>query len=200
MDGPGQGSASDHGLLRASREDRERVIDVIKTAFVQDRLDLDELAGRVGQALTARTYGQLAVLTADLPRPGPLAAGLAVPGVPGAEFPGPSIPGTGAERPRAVRGPRTGGQIMGRAAVWTVISVLAMAVLVRSGLLVLAFFALPVPVGIVGYGILEAIETGWAGRALAHGPGRHRRLRLDGPAERVRAGHGGAALWPAALR
>ena len=74
MDGPGQGSATDHGLMRASREDRERVIDVIKTAFVQDRLDLDELAGRVGQALTARTYGQLAALTADLPGSAPLTA------------------------------------------------------------------------------------------------------------------------------
>jgi len=188
MDGPGQGSATDHGLMRASREDREQVIDVIKTAFVQDRLDLDELAGRVGQALTARTYGQLAALTADLPGTGPVAAGL----------PGLAVPGAG--EPRAVPGPRTAAQIMGRAAGWTVISVLAMVVLVRGDLLLLAFFALPVPVGVLGYGILEAIDVGRAGGTQDLGSGRHRRLRPDGPADRVRAAHGSAALWPTALR
>jgi hypothetical protein len=179
MDGPGQGS----GQLRASREDRERVVDVIKTAFVQDRLDLDELAGRVGQALTARTYAQLAALTADLPGPAPRPV-LAVPA---------------ADGPRAVRGPRTAGQIMGRAAALTVISVLATVVLVTSDLLLLAFFALPVPVVVLGYGVLEALETGRPGQSLTPGSGRHRR-RLDGPADRAGAVHGGAALWPAALR
>jgi hypothetical protein len=175
--------------MRASREDRERVIDVIKTAFVQDRLELDELAGRVGQALIARTYGQLAALTADLPGPSPMAAGLTGPA------------GLAADVPRAVRGPRTAGQIMGRAAGWTALSVIAMAVLVGSDLLLLAFFALPVPVGVLGYGILEAMDAGRASGPLATGPGRHRdRLRIDGPADPVRAGHGGAALWPAALR
>ena len=191
MGGPGQGSATDHERMRASREDRERVIDVIKTAFVQDRLDLDELAGRVGQALTARTYGQLAALTADLPGPVPRPDGL-----PGR--PGPAV--AGAHGPRAVRGPRTAGQIMARAAGWTVIWVLAMVVLVRSDLLLLAFFALPVPVGIVGYGILEAIEVGRARGTLAKGPGRHQRRSLDDPADQVRAVHGSAALWPTALR
>ena len=191
MGGPGQGSATDHERMRASREDRERVIDVIKTAFVQDRLDQDELAGRVGQALTARTYGQLAALTADLPGPVPRPDGL-----PGR--PGPAV--AGAHGPRAVRGPRTAGQIMARSFGWTVISVLAVAVLARGGLLLLAFFALPVPVGVLGYGILEATEVGWAGRSRALGPGRHQRPRLDGPADRVRAVHGSAALWPTALR
>ena len=127
-------------------------------------------------------------MAAGLPGPGPVAAGLR----------GPAI--RGAAGPRAVLRPRTAGQIMARAAGWTVIWVLAMVVLVRSDLLLLAFFALPVPVGLLGYGILEAAEAGRAGRTLAEGPGRHRRLRLDGPADRVRAVHGGAALWPSALR
>jgi hypothetical protein len=177
--------------MRASREDRERVIDVIKTAFVQDRLDLDELAGRVGQALTARTYGQLAALTADLPGPGPVVIGLPGPGP--AAF-------RGTDAPRAIPRPRTAGQIMARAAGWTVIWVLAMVVLVRSDLLLLAFFALPVPVGIVGYGILEAIDVGRARGPLAKGPGQHQRRRLDAPVDQVRAVHGSAALWPTALR
>jgi hypothetical protein len=190
VDGPGQVSER-HGQLRASREDRERAIDVIKTAFVRDRLDLDELAGRVGQALTARTYAQLAALTADLPEAASLIAMLT----------GPNIPAVAAAAgPRAVRAPRTAGQIVGRTAAWTVISVLVTAVLAGSDLLLLAFFSLPVPVGVLGHGVLEALDTGRASRALAPGPGRHRRLRLEGPADRVRAVHGGAALWPSALR
>jgi hypothetical protein len=53
--------------LRASHADREQVIGVLKAAFVQGRLGKDELNARVGQALAARTYADLATLTADLP-------------------------------------------------------------------------------------------------------------------------------------
>jgi hypothetical protein len=59
--------APDHGRLRASHADREQVVDLLKAAFVRGRLTRDELDGRVGQALAARTYAELAVLTADLP-------------------------------------------------------------------------------------------------------------------------------------
>ena len=52
---------------RASRADRERVIDLLKAAFVQDRLARDEFDARVGQALTSGTYAELAAVTADLP-------------------------------------------------------------------------------------------------------------------------------------
>jgi hypothetical protein len=55
------------GHMRASRVDRERVVDVLKAAFVQERLTQDELDARVGQALAARTYADLTALTADLP-------------------------------------------------------------------------------------------------------------------------------------
>jgi hypothetical protein len=68
--GPGdQGAAgaAARGRLRASHADRERVIDVLKAAFVQGRLSKDELDARAGQAFAARTYGELAALTADLP-------------------------------------------------------------------------------------------------------------------------------------
>ena len=40
---------------------------MLKAAFVQDRLTKDEFDLRVGQAFTARTYAELATLTADLP-------------------------------------------------------------------------------------------------------------------------------------
>jgi hypothetical protein len=49
------------------RADRERVIDLLKAAFVQDRLTRDELDTRVGQALVSRTGAELAAVTADLP-------------------------------------------------------------------------------------------------------------------------------------
>ena len=52
---------------RASRADRERVIDLLKAAFVQGRLDRDEFDARIGQALASRTYGELAAVTADIP-------------------------------------------------------------------------------------------------------------------------------------
>ena len=60
-------SAVGRGHLRACHADREQVIGVLKAAFVQGRLGKDELNARVGQALAARTYADLATLTADLP-------------------------------------------------------------------------------------------------------------------------------------
>ncbi len=57
------GTAGDGGL-RASHADREQLIDTLKVAFVQDRLTKDEFDLRVGQAFTARTYTELAALTA----------------------------------------------------------------------------------------------------------------------------------------
>jgi DUF1707 SHOCT-like domain len=60
-------SESGRGDLRASHADREQVIATLQTAFVQGRLSKDELDARVGQTLAARTYADLAALTADLP-------------------------------------------------------------------------------------------------------------------------------------
>jgi hypothetical protein len=53
--------------MRASHADREHVIDTLKAAFVQGRLTKDELDLRAGQAFAARTYADLAALTADIP-------------------------------------------------------------------------------------------------------------------------------------
>jgi len=53
--------------LRASRADRERVIDLLKAAFAQGRLDRNEFDARIGRALASRTYGELAAITADIP-------------------------------------------------------------------------------------------------------------------------------------
>jgi DUF1707 SHOCT-like domain len=57
----------DHGRLRACHADREQVIGTLQAAFVQGRLTKDELDARAGQALTARTYADLAAVTAGFP-------------------------------------------------------------------------------------------------------------------------------------
>jgi uncharacterized protein DUF1707 len=63
----GPADAAGRGYLRASHADRGHVIDVLKAAFVQGRLTKAELDARAGQAFAARTYADLAALTADLP-------------------------------------------------------------------------------------------------------------------------------------
>jgi hypothetical protein len=57
----------DRGHLRASNADREQVIAILKAAFMQGRLTEDELGERAGQAYAARTYAELAEVTADIP-------------------------------------------------------------------------------------------------------------------------------------
>jgi len=62
MPGPGdQGTpaAVGRGRQRVSRMDREQAIELLKVAFVQDRLTQDELGTRVGLALASRTYAEL---------------------------------------------------------------------------------------------------------------------------------------------
>jgi Domain of unknown function (DUF1707) len=58
--------AGGHGQLRASDADREQAVDLLKDAFVQGQLTSAELDVRAGQALAAKTYAQLAALTADI--------------------------------------------------------------------------------------------------------------------------------------
>jgi hypothetical protein len=59
--------------LRASHADRDRVVEVLREAAGDGRLTSDELDERLERALTARTYGELATLTADLPATTPAA-------------------------------------------------------------------------------------------------------------------------------
>src|SRR5215469_5915933 len=73
MTGPQDPAAAGGDRLRAGHADREQVIETLKDAFVQGRLTRDELDARAGQALAARTYADLAALTADIP-PRPPAA------------------------------------------------------------------------------------------------------------------------------
>jgi hypothetical protein len=55
-------------VIRASDQDRERVVDVLRDAYTAGRLDLTELDERTTSAYSAKTWGELRDLTADLPQ------------------------------------------------------------------------------------------------------------------------------------
>jgi hypothetical protein len=59
--------------LRASHEDRDRVVELLRVSAGDGRLTAEELDERLELAMTARTYGELAKLVADLPVDGPMA-------------------------------------------------------------------------------------------------------------------------------
>jgi hypothetical protein len=65
------GAAHMHASLRASDPDREQLVDVLKAAFSEGRLDQDEYTARMEQAYSAKTYGELRNLVSDLPGASP---------------------------------------------------------------------------------------------------------------------------------
>ncbi|MDL5200276.1 DUF1707 domain-containing protein [Streptomyces sp. ALI-76-A] len=65
--GDGVAGAAAQLALRVSHADRDQVVEVLRIAAGDGRLTAEELDERVEAALTARTAGDLAVLTADLP-------------------------------------------------------------------------------------------------------------------------------------
>src|SRR5690349_5531521 len=60
--------------MRAADADRHKIADQLKAALDEGRLSLGEYDDRVRQAYAARTYAELLILVADLPRPGVSAA------------------------------------------------------------------------------------------------------------------------------
>ena len=64
--------------LRASHEDRDRIVELLRVSAGDGRLSLEELDERVEAALTARTYGELEALVTDLPASPVPAAGVPV--------------------------------------------------------------------------------------------------------------------------
>jgi Domain of unknown function (DUF1707) len=60
--------------LRASHEDRDRVVELLRVSAGDGRLTAEELDERLEVAMTARTYGELAKLVADLPAAGSVAS------------------------------------------------------------------------------------------------------------------------------
>ncbi|WP_234435000.1 MULTISPECIES: DUF1707 domain-containing protein [Streptomyces] len=53
--------------MRVSDADRERVAELLRDAYAEGRLDADEHAERIEAAYAAKTFGELAPLTRDLP-------------------------------------------------------------------------------------------------------------------------------------
>lgn len=76
--------------LRASDADRERVAEILRDALAEGRLDMAEFEERLDATYQARTYGELAPITRDLP-----AAGVTAPAVSLTKDPaaGPDWPG-----------------------------------------------------------------------------------------------------------
>lgn len=96
--------------LRAADTDREYVIGQLARAHSEGRIDLGEFDQRVCAAWAARTYGELAVLTADLP--------CAVPPRPG------GVPAPSGPKPAAARAPAHRGLWAATAGVWLAAAVL----------------------------------------------------------------------------
>ena len=60
--------------LRASHDDRDRVVEMLRVSAGDGRLTAEELDERLELAMTARTYGELAKLVTDLPEAGSVAS------------------------------------------------------------------------------------------------------------------------------
>jgi hypothetical protein len=83
--------AAGHGSMRVSDADRERAIEVLKSAFVQERLSKYELDSRAFQVYQSRTYDELNACTTGIsparPRPRPARNLAPPPPVPAARQP-----------------------------------------------------------------------------------------------------------------
>ncbi len=148
MTGPGNEMperAADGGHFRASQADRERAIEVVKTAFAEGRLTKDAFDLRVSQALAARTYAELAAVTRDLPV------------------------GSAAARAAAARPSSTPARTLAKAAGRAGVCMLAAFVMVgivaltngeNQAAIFLAFFSVVAAViassGLLGYGVVDA--------------------------------------------
>ncbi len=78
MDSDSQQVQTGASLVRASDADRDRTVETLASASAEGRLTLEEYAQRSEAALVARTHGDLAGLTADLPA-APASAAMAAP-------------------------------------------------------------------------------------------------------------------------
>ena len=171
MTGPDEGALPGRGHLRAAQSDREQAITMLKAAYAQGRLTMDELEVRVGRAFASRTYAELAALTADIPADSP-AASLAA-----ASLAAASLAATGSAA--AGRPPSTPARTMARAARRSGICLLLAVALAEAAfladnflLIVAASFALIAASGFFGYGILDAWQERRSRGQLPSGPRR----------------------------
>ncbi|WP_051450289.1 DUF1707 SHOCT-like domain-containing protein [Actinospica robiniae] len=79
----------DPRMMRVSHADRDRVVEILRDAAGEGRLEADELDQRVEAALTARTFADFEELVADLPTADPPRPVSTLPAVPAASSPAP---------------------------------------------------------------------------------------------------------------
>ena len=149
------------GQFRTSRADREQAIEVLKTAFIEDRLTKDEFDLRVGQVLASRTYAELAAVTSDL-QASPAAAGPAAAGPPSTSA-----------RTLAKAARRSGICIL---AAFAIVGVVALTANTEDWAVFLAFFSVVAAViaasGFLGYGMVDAWQEHRSRRQVPPRPGR----------------------------
>jgi Domain of unknown function (DUF1707) len=182
--GPQDSAATGRGQLRAGDADREQAIDTLKSAFVQGRLTKDELDARAGQVLAARTYADLAALTADIPLPATrIAAGPSRP--PAARPARPSAPVR--RRPLARAAAKSGVCLIIAAGAMWVWALLVSGDGDYDGIpganpphegwavlpLLLAFAAVCTALGILGSAVVTSLEQRRSRRQLPPRPGGH---------------------------
>jgi hypothetical protein len=103
--------------IRASDQERESVVDVLRDAFTDGRLTFDEFEERTASAYAAKTWAQLRELTSDLPAQPLLGAGLSH--QPPTGLP-PAVPP--AVRPRRTRRDRPFDRVLPVLFVWILIA------------------------------------------------------------------------------
>ncbi|MBB5789274.1 DUF1707 SHOCT-like domain-containing protein [Jiangella mangrovi] len=111
-DEAGGRSEPDPGLMRVSHADRDRMVEILRDAAADGRLDTDELEERVERALTARTFADLEPLAEGLPvaapaAPVPAGPAATAPAVPDGETQQWSVVGQRFRREGAWQVPRT---------------------------------------------------------------------------------------------
>lgn len=105
--------------IRASDQERESVVAVLRDAFTDGRLTFDEFEERTATAYNARTWAELRELTSDLPAQPLLGAGLSHRPTDGPLRPVP------AARPRRRRRDRPFDRVLPILFVWILISAAA---------------------------------------------------------------------------
>lgn len=105
---------SDSSRLRISDDDRHQVAEVLRRAAGEGRIDLEELEERLEATYSAKTYGEIVPITADLP----VRTTDALPGppqlTPSPTVPRPAVPATTYENSLSLMGDCT------RRGVWRV--------------------------------------------------------------------------------
>jgi Domain of unknown function (DUF1707) len=156
--GPEDPTVAGCDRLTAGYAGREDVIETLKNAFVDGRLTADELNLRVGQALAARAYADLAALTADIP-PAPAATGPTRP------------PAPARRRPLARAAARSGACLIIAVPSFWVASYLDPFGPWRGVMVAVAVCALWTAVGIMGYALFTVCDQKFADRQLPPRPG-----------------------------